>query len=91
MHDKIRPFQMHGTMTDSSVHTTRERMIGFMEMYMRDSGYAPSLDLNPQFTLHYREDESFDFTLTVYGVLVGMEEAWQTSGVASGKRIPRDK
>lgn len=89
MHERIRPFTMVGIINDEvDMVGNKENMIHWQESYMRDEGYVPVLDMDPQY--HHQYDagnEEFNFTLTVYGAYVGEEEAWQVSGVMSGKKI----
>lgn len=89
MHDEIRKFYLEGELGQNVV-TTRERLIFHLENMMRDYGFVPSIDNEPQFTLDYDADrESFNFKLTVYGVKIGDNKSWQISGVTSGKEIPK--
>lgn len=88
MHEDIVRFETSGT-TDNNA-TTREWWVAEAERQMRDAGYAPSIDLEPQYTVEYVEDEeNFHFVLSIYGVKVGVEHSWELSGVTNGKRIPR--
>jgi hypothetical protein len=90
MHDDIIRYSLDGQIDDSNVVQSKERLIHHLEGDMRDEGVVPSLDLDPQFTLYYNEDtEQYDFSLTVYGVYVGKEEAWQGAVVTSGKKITK--
>jgi len=39
---------------------------------MRETGYAPRIDIEPDFTLNYDSDKNcFEFGLTAYGMYVG--------------------
>jgi hypothetical protein len=88
MHDEIRKFLLTGVISDTDVVKTRERLISAVEANMRDEGYVPDLDKEPQFTREYVADtERFNFVLTVYGVYVGKDKAWATGGVMGGKTI----
>jgi len=90
MHDEIRKFYLEGEMAETKIVETRERIVMHLENMMRDYGFVPSIDNEPQFTLDYNpEAESFSFKLTVYGVKVDKEKAWQVSGMTSGKEIPK--
>lgn len=90
MHDEIRKFYLEGIMLDANVVETRERLVRHLESMMRDYGYVPSVDNEEQFTLDWDgEQNQFKFKLTVYGVMVGKERAWELSGMTSGKEIPR--
>lgn len=90
MHDDIRKFDLEGELGEPNVVTTRDRLVDFVEESMRDYGYVPALDIEPQFTLDYNmETESFNFKLTVYGIEVGKERACKLGGILSGKEIVR--
>jgi hypothetical protein len=90
MHDEIRKFSLEGLLGEPNIVSTKERLVHTIEGMMRDYGYVPALDLEPQFTLDYSlEDQGFRFTLSVYGVQVEKEKAWSTGGIMSGKEIPK--
>lgn len=94
MHDEIKRFCLDGEIADSNIVEAKARMVGFLESQMRDSGFVPALDLEPQFTLDYdRENESMNFMLSVYGIHVGREQACssveQVAGIMAGKMIMR--
>lgn len=90
MHDDIKKFLLHGEMSDSNVVQTKERLVEAVEADMRDQGFAPVLDMEPQFTMDYVEHRGkFNFSLTVYGSYVGRDDSWHTAGVMAGKKIPK--
>ena len=90
MHDEIIRYTISGEVSDRKLPQIKESMIAFIETQMRDDGIVPSLDLDPQFTRVYNhETDRFEFSLTVYGVYVGGEEAWPVVGVMSGTKILR--
>lgn len=89
MHRRIKNFYLNGEVSETNLVQTKERLIKSLVEQMRDVGYVPVLDLDPQFTLDYVEDMGkFRFKLTVYGSWVG-EKSWDTEGMMNGKRIPR--
>lgn len=90
MHDEIIRYSLNGEITDDNIVKAKEELVFFVEGQMRDEGCVPSLDLEPQFTLDYNsEREVYNFVLTVYGIYVGGKEAWQETGVTTGKTIPK--
>lgn len=91
MHDEVVRFPLEGVLTDKlNIAQHKERMIHFLEGDMRDRGYIPLLDMEPHYTHSWdNEGEHFVFVLSVYGVYVGKEQAWRTSGIMSGKMIPK--
>ena len=88
MHDDIKKFFLSGEISDNNVVKTKERLVSAVEADMRDQGYVPDLDKEPQFTMSYLPEKSkFTFVLTVYGIYVGRDKAWSTGGVMAGKTI----
>lgn len=90
MHDEIQRFNLNGQIADYDVTKTRDRLVEFVESMMREQGYVPALDIEPQFTVDYVSDEGrFNFALSVYGVKISREKTWTVGGILSGKEIPR--
>lgn len=88
MHDDIKRFFQEGTTQDGNLVTEKERLVRFTETSMREDGFVPVLDLEPQFTLDYDPTaETFAFSLSVWGSYVGKEEAWRVDGLMGGKTI----
>ena len=49
---------------------------------MKDLGYVPRLDIDPDFTISYNYiKEYFEFTLSVYGSYIGRKRAKWTVGI----------
>lgn len=86
MHESGKAFTISGTIADVNLVVTKERLVRAVESMMKDQGYAPSLNEDPQFTLDFDGVDKYDFVLTVYGMKV-KGDAWQVSSVASGKYI----
>jgi hypothetical protein len=96
MHDEIRKFSLDGTLRETDIVKTKERLVDYVESLMRDYNYVPALDLEPQFTLDYSPvDQGYKFALTCYGVKVDKENVWETGGIMGGKpimkSIPKNK
>lgn len=88
MHDKIEPFHLSGEIMESALLKEQERIVEFLEGSMRDDGYIPVLDIDPQWSLEYEVDKGiYKFDLTIYGVKE--ENAWDYAGTMNGKLIPR--
>lgn len=88
MHDEIKRFSLDGQISEANVVQTKERMINMVEGMMREYGFVPALDMEPQFTLSYdAEEERFDFSLSVYGIRIEESQVWQVAGIMGGKRI----
>lgn len=90
MHDDIKKFLLTGEISDKDIVKAKERLVEAQEGIMRDEGYVPDLDKEPQFTMSYLPElAKFTFVLTVYGIYVGKDKAWSTGGVMGGKTIMR--
>lgn len=90
MHEEIKKFYLSGELNEGSIYTAKERLVQYIEGLMRDYSFVPSIDNDPHWTIDYDpETEAFKFELTVYGVKVGKEHAWKTSGITGGKPIPK--
>lgn len=91
MHDEIKKFALDGIIADSSnLVKAKENLVKNLEDQMRDFGYVPALDLEPQFTLQFApEYERYDFVLSIYGIYVGKDKSWDTAGIMTGKPIMR--
>jgi len=88
MHDDIKKFLLQGEISSKDIVKTQARLVEAQESVMRDEGYAPDLDKEPQFTMtRHPEQDKFTFVLTVYGIYVGRDKAWATGGVMGGKPI----
>lgn len=86
MHEKVYDFTLEGEIADGNLVQSKAELIKAIEDGMRDGGYVPLLDIDPQFTLTYKpEEEKYDFVLTVYGV--ENDNPWEISGVMYGKTI----
>jgi hypothetical protein len=91
LHEDIKTFFLEGEVSDNNLVETKERLIMALESIMKDRGFVPVLDIDPQFTLDYiPELEKYNFKLTVYGVKLENEgEAWEIVGLMNGKKIMR--
>jgi hypothetical protein len=90
LHDDIKKFSLSGLMGDNNIVRGKEILVKNLEDQMRDTGFVPVLDLEPQFTLDYNaQDEQYNFELTVYGAYVGKDKSWDTAGLMTGKPIMR--
>ena len=88
MHDDIKKFTREGYISDTNLVRDKEWQVNDLEKEMREHGYVPVLDLEPQFTLDYDpESETYLFTLSIYSVHVGKENSWDTAGMMTGNPI----
>lgn len=90
MHSKIKDYHLTGQISGGNIVEVKERLIKEVEDDMREDGYVPVYDLDPQFSRSYNAlEEAFDFHLTLYGVYVGEDRAWQIACLMHGREIPR--
>lgn len=90
MHDEIQRFNLNGEIAEPNVVQTRDRLVEFVENMMREQGFVPALDIEPQFTVDYdATEERFTFALSVYGVKIEKDKTWTVGGILSGKEIPK--
>lgn len=91
MHEEIKKFALTGSINDEvNVVEAKERMVHFLETQMREQGHVPLLDMDPQYTQQFDpSNDEYEFILSVYGVYVGEDAAWDTAGVMSGKTITK--
>lgn len=88
MHDDIERFSLDGEIDSSNLVEAKDRLVQFIEAQMRDNGFVPCLDIEPQFTRDYNaEKEIYNFQLSVYGIKVGRAKACETAGIMGGKAI----
>jgi len=88
MHDDIERFSLDGEIDSSNLLEAKERLVRFIETSMRDAGFVPALDLEPQFTREFNpETEKYNFQLSVYGIKVGRAKACEAAGMMNGKII----
>lgn len=88
MHDDIERFSLDGEIDSANLVEAKDRLVRFLETSMRDAGFVPALDLEPQFTRDYNpETEKYDFQLSVYGIKVGRAKACEAAGMMGGKMI----
>ena len=75
---------------DSDFFRLREEFEAMILKDMRAEGYVPVLDLGPYWSTEYLSDKKqYQFMLSVYGVNVGRDRAWEIEGYSMGKKIPR--
>lgn len=88
---KIHNFTITGTIGDDAHFIrARENYERIMVQQMREKGYVPVLDMNPQFMVNYVEQKNqYGFMLTMFGVYVGKSKAQKYEGFSDQKFIPR--
>jgi hypothetical protein len=57
---------------------------------MRDKGYIPVLDIQPQFNVKYNEEKDYySFNLVMYGMYLGKSKATKYEGFSGQSLIPK--
>lgn len=82
-HKPIRKFGFAGSIhDDSAIQRLRGEYMRLISLEMKESGYVPRLDIDPDFTISYNHiKEYFEFTLSIYGTYVGKTRAKWTIGI----------
>ena len=82
-HKPIRKFGMDGIIIDdAAIGRLRIECGKLVTEEMKAMGYAPRLDIDPDFTIRYNHiKEYFEFTLSVYGSYIGRKRAEWTIGI----------
>ena len=75
-HKPIKNFYLDGIIKDEShIPRLKEEYLRLLVIQMRETGYAPRIDIEPDFTLKYDSDKNyFEFALTAYGMHVGRKK-----------------
>lgn len=87
-HKKIVMFQVGGEIDDdSNIIKIRNRFEKHLVNIMKSKGYVPHLDIEPAFSLEYKEDK-YSFLLSMYGVFVGKAKAKCYIGISANNLVP---
>jgi hypothetical protein len=80
IHKSIKRFSLDGQIYDDSfIPRLKDEYINILNTQMKLQGYAPRIDIDPEFTLEY-DGRNYDFKLSVYGAFVGKRNAeWITA------------
>ncbi len=80
IHKSIKRFSLDGQIYDDSfIPRLKNEYINILNTQMKLQGYAPRIDIDPEFTLEY-DGRNYDFRLSVYGTFVGKRNAeWITA------------
>ena len=90
---KIHDFWMNGIIKDDSkFQSSRENYERLLVQQMRDKGYVPVLDMQPQFNIKYNESkDQYTFNLVMYGMYIGKKKAFEYEGFSGQSLIPKGK
>jgi len=83
----IKSFLISGVIKDdSSIGKSRIMYEKLLVQDMRDKGYVPVLDLEPQFSIKYNEvKDNYSFFLEMFGVYIGKRKAKEIEGFSGQK------
>lgn len=75
IHRPIKRFYLEGQIYDDSfIPRLKNEYINILNVKMKLQGYAPRIDIDPQFTIEYN-GKHYNFKLSVYGTFVGKRNA----------------
>jgi hypothetical protein len=87
IHKQIKRFGLEGEIyDDSAIPRLKDQYIFMVVIGMRNKGYVPRYDIDPDFTVSYN-GKTFDFKLSVYGVYVGKKKAQCVLGIDKNMEI----
>jgi len=92
-HKPIKNFTFDGIIkNDAAIGRLRLELVRLKTLEMCELGYVPRLDIDPQFTIKYNnEQDYYEFTLTVYGTYIGKNRALWILGIDGTEMIPTQK
>jgi hypothetical protein len=91
MHKRIKRFELEGQILDDScIPRLREEYIRLLNTQMRMSGYAPRIDIDPDFSIEYTKNY-YLFKLSVYGSYIGKRNAECIEALNGSKAIYTQK
>ena len=86
-HRKITKFGLEGEIfDDAKIPKIKDQYINMICNGMRQKGYVPRYDIDPDFTISYN-GKTFEFKLSVYGVYVGKKKAKCVKGIDKNQVI----
>lgn len=82
-HKPIKSFYLDGMIyDDSAISRLKLEYVRLLKLEMKLSGYAPRLDIDPDFTISYNHNKNYyEFQITMYGTYVGKKQAQWTLGI----------
>lgn len=92
-HKPIKRFSLDGIIRDdASIGRLRQEYIRLLNTEMRLNGYAPRLDIDPNFTIYYNHDKDyFEFILSVFGTYIGKKQIECIQGIDGTMLVPTQK
>ena len=92
-HKSIKRFYLDGIIKDDiSIGRLRQEYIRLLNTEMRLNGYAPRLDIDPNFTIYYNHiKDYYEFQLSVYGTYLGRKKTECIQGMDGTIAVPTQK
>lgn len=88
----IKSFLISGVIKDDAgILKSRENYERLLVQDMRDRGYVPVLDLEPQFSIKYNQSkDTYSFFLEMFGVYIGKRKAQEVEGFSGQQFYKRE-
>ena len=81
-HKPIKRFEIKGSIYDDAhIDRLRVEYLALLMLSMKSDGYAPRLDIDPDFTIEYIGKPGYYFHLSIYGVFVGKKQIQNIDGM----------
>ena len=92
-HKSIKTFTVEGIIKDdAAIGRIRLEIERLQTLQMRELGYVPRLDIDPNFTIQYNSTkEYFEFILTLYGTYLGKKKSQCIMGIDGTLLVPTHK
>ena len=91
MHKRLKRFELEGQITDDIfIPRMKTEYVKLISETMRDTGYVPRLDIDPDWTISY-EVTHYKFKLSVYGSYIGKKSAECITGLDKNRPIYTQK
>jgi len=87
LHKRIKRFELSGQILDDIfIPRMREEYIRLLSESMKETGYVPRFDIDPDWSLSYTGNY-YEFTLSVYGSYIGKRNAACIDGLDKSRPI----
>jgi hypothetical protein len=93
LHKRIKRFELSGQILDDTfIPRMRSEYIRLLSESMKETGYVPRFDIDPDWTLSYTGNY-YEFRLSVYGSYIGKRNAECIDGLDRNRPIytPQNK
>jgi hypothetical protein len=92
-HKPIKRFSLEGNIHDeAAIGRLKQEYVRLLKSEMILTGYAPRLDIDPDFTIFYNhEKEIFEFQLSLYGTYLGKNKTQWITGIDGTQIVPTHK